>query len=93
MKPEARDPRGVKDLRGVAVIPGDIVAVGVTRGSSGGWLSVRRVVDVKGNRVTMQNPKTHYDGTVSEGKTFQYTAASDFLILPSSYADALAITD
>lgn len=93
MKRGERDPKGVKDLRGVAVIPGDIVAVGFTRGSSGGWLSVRKVTDVKGNKVFMQNPKTLFDGSVSEGKTFQYSAASDFLILPSEYADALALTD
>lgn len=83
----------VKDLRGVVVAKGDIVAVGITQGSSGGWLSVREVVDVKGNRVIMRNPKKLWDGTVSVGKTFPYQASSDFLILPPDYSDALALTD
>lgn len=89
---------GIKDVRGVEAKAGDIVVVGVTRGSSGGWLSVRKIVSVDQteNFVMMVNWKPQYTGGSKHYKAtapYRYRASSDFLILPKKYKDALELTD
>lgn len=70
------------DLRGRHVRDGDVVAVATAVGSSGGWLSIRKVVRTDGNDVFMDS---------GNGRVFKYRAASGFLILPRNYKDAIGI--
>lgn len=74
----------IKDVRGVAVKPGDVVCVGTRSGSSGGYLTFREVVDVRDGAVWMK--------TDGKGRLFKYTAACGFLILPREYRDVLGKT-
>jgi len=71
-----------KDLRGRQAKVGDICAVGITVGSSGGWLSIRQVVKVENGNVFFQEKRT--------GRVYAYRARSKYLILPKTYKDALS---
>ena len=71
------------DLRGVLAKPGDLVVVGTSIGSSGGWLDARYITKVENGKVYMKGMRN------SKEFEYEYRACSGFLILPKKYRDLL----
>lgn len=75
----------MKDLRGKSVMAGDLVAIGVRKGSCGGELAIREVLSFGHDGKAMMRSWDEWKKEWT--RPFKYMASNPVLVLPSSYRD------